>query len=98
MIVLIGFFAACRSNNMIACISTDKDTAMVGDTIIFNDCSGYDGDTEAATLWFGDGNKTIILNREPIKHVYSSPGKYEALISIGGPEQGSRFSDTIVIN
>lgn len=102
MRVLISIFAivvlsGCRHCNMTACLVVDKDTAVVGDTVAFNDCSDYGGDTEAATLRFGDGGKMDIISRNLTKHAYSSPGTYQVELSIGSPECGDWIVDTVVI-
>lgn len=95
-IIIVLNSCACR-HDMTACFTVDKTHANVGDTITFVDCSNYDGESERASWFFGDGEKIYDSNKKVMTHIYKKAGNYKAGISIGGAECGDDKEMEIVI-
>lgn len=71
-----------------ACFTVNKSIANVGDTIVFNNCSDYDG-VEKITEWhFGD--TTLVYNDEIVQHIYKNAGVYDVFIIVYGQYSGSK--------
>lgn len=96
--VLSSCFSCVKHDEMEACLSADKDAAQVGDTLVFTNCSFYDGASpEHSTWFFGDGKNVYHHPDKTINHIYEKAGLYKVRISIGGAEQGDSEEMTITI-
>ena len=86
LIIFVQCILSCnRPKCPTACFTVNKSTANIGDTIIFSNCSDYDGWSTKTTWYLGD--TTIINNGENIQHVYSAAGQYLVEFKIGGEKQ-----------
>jgi PKD repeat protein len=99
IIMVLGItLCGCRKPKYKACFTVDKTTANIGDTLIFNNCSDYDGGFTTAFWSFGDGTKLYNKSHEIAKHVYNEPGVYEVRLHIGEKENSSEQRKSITIH
>ena len=94
-VIIVQCILSCnRPKCPTACFTVNKSTANIGDTIIFSNCSDYDGWSTKTTWYLGD--TTIINNGENIKHVYSIDRQYVVELKIGGEKQCSVHQTKII--
>lgn len=93
--------SSCTSSkhNLSACFTKNVDTAFVGDTIYFFNCTDWGNYPYPKNIrWvFGDGVEVDTV-ADTVTHVYQAKGEFVIKIRIGGPEtKGGSFTDRILI-
>lgn len=82
-------FGSCKKHHYKACISVNESIINVGDTVIFTNCSDFDGGYTDCHWTFGDGKDTYTKGQENAMHSYSSAGNFEIQLTIGEKENVS---------
>lgn len=82
-------FGSCKKHHYQACISVNESIINVGDTVIFTNCSNFDGGYTDCHWTFGDGKDAYTKGQENAIHSYSSAGNYEIQLTIGEKENVS---------
>ncbi|OFX28565.1 MAG: hypothetical protein A2X08_07205 [Bacteroidetes bacterium GWA2_32_17] len=95
LIIFVQCVLSCNRPNPTACFTVNKSTVNVGDTIIFTNCSEYDGGS-TYTIW-QLGDTQIVNNGENVQRVYNISKQYIITISIGGRSDGDSQSKKIII-
>ena len=80
---------ACKKHKYKACLSADKLTAAIGDTITFSNCSDFDGGYTDSHWLFGDGTDAYSKAQASVTHKYTTSGQYTVTLKIGEKENGS---------
>lgn len=96
IILIMGLFCLCGCDKsryeFIACFNTEKENYLVGEEIMFENCSTQKGNKEGVpygVLWImGDGKVINSFNNEPITHTYHQPGEYLVKLRVGLKDKG----------
>ncbi|MCC7333221.1 MAG: PKD domain-containing protein [Flavobacteriales bacterium] len=90
-------FISCKKHRYKACFTVDKSTIAVGDTVIFTNCSDFDGGYTDCHWTFGDSKDAYAKGQASITHSYSSAGQFEIRLRVGEKENSSEQTKTITV-
>ncbi|OFX28564.1 MAG: hypothetical protein A2X08_07200 [Bacteroidetes bacterium GWA2_32_17] len=95
LIIFVQCAISCNRPHPTACFTISKPTANIGDTIIFTNCTDYDGGS-TSTVWHL-GDTQIVNNGENVQHIYNIAGQYSVSIETGGRSDGDTQTKRITI-
>jgi PKD repeat protein len=90
-------FVSCKKHRYKACLTVDKSTVSVGETVTCTNCSDFDGGYTDCHWTFGDGNNTYTKGQASVTHSFSSTGQFEIRLTVGEKENNSEQTKTITV-
>jgi|688.fasta_scaffold2094886_1 hypothetical protein len=82
-----------------ACFTTTKDTFAVGETVVFKNCSDFDGGYTGCFWELGEGPPSRRNSQylEDVQYEYTYSGVKTISLLIGEKENGDEFTKVIII-
>ncbi len=97
---LASFWVSCtKPYKYKACFTTTKDTFAVGETVVFKNCSDFDGGYTNGLWDLGEGppSRSYSQYLEDVQYTYTYSGVKTTSLLIGEKENGDKFIKVIIV-